>query len=115
MDNQIEIYVSADGHSQIEVALREESIWLNQKQISALFGTEIPAVNKRIRNILNDGELERKSTVSKMETVQQEGKRQVVRQLDVFNLDMILSVGYNQRVQILKDGIRILTFALQWC
>jgi hypothetical protein len=94
MENQIDIYISSDGLSQIEVTLKDESVWLNQKQISVLFGTEVPAINKHIRNILNDGELERKSAISKMEIVQQEGKRQVVRRLDVFNLDMILSIGY---------------------
>ncbi|MCF2518645.1 RhuM family protein [Dyadobacter sp. CY351] len=149
MENQIEIYVGADRNSQIEVTLQAENIWLSQKQIAALFGTEVPAINKHIRNILHEGELTREATISKMEIVQKEGKRHVVRQVDVFNLDMILSVGYrvnsgkatqfriwatqrlknyliegfainekrlaqkNQQVQTLKDGIRILSRAIE--
>ncbi|MCF2498272.1 RhuM family protein [Dyadobacter chenhuakuii] len=149
MENQIEIYVGADRNSQIEVTLQAENIWLSQKQIAALFGTEVPAINKHIRNILHEGELTRELTISKMEIVQKEGKRHVVRQVDIFNLDMILSVGYrvnsgkatqfriwatqrlknyliegfainekrlaqkNQQVQTLKDGIRILSRAIE--
>ena len=55
MENQIEIYQASDGHTQIKVNFVEQTIWLNQKQISALFGTEVPAINKHIKNILHDG------------------------------------------------------------
>ncbi len=149
MENQIEIYQSNDGQSQIEVIVRDETIWLSQKQIASLFGTEVPAINKHVKNILNDGELKPDATISKMEIVQKEGKRQVVRQVDVYNLDMILSIGYRvnsnkatsfriwatqrlkdyliqgyainekrlaqkqQQVQTLKDGIRILSRAIE--
>lgn len=149
MENQIEIYQNNDGQSHIEVIVRDETIWLSQKQIASLFGTEVPAINKHIKNILNDGELKPDATISKMEIVQTEGKRQVVRQVDVYNLDMILSIGYRvnsnkatnfriwatqrlkdyliqgyainekrlaqkqQQVQTLKDGIRILSRAIE--
>lgn len=149
MENQIEIYQSNNGQSHIEVIVRDETIWLSQKQIASLFGTEVPAINKHVKNILNDGELKSEATISKMEIVQTEGKRQVVRQVDVYNLDMILSVGYRvnsnkatsfriwatqrlkdyliqgyainekrlaqkqQQVQTLKDGIRILSRAIE--
>ncbi len=149
MENQIEIYQSNDGQTQIEVKFREETIWLTQKQIASLFGTEIPAINKHTKNIYKDGELKADLTVSKMEIVQFEGLRKVSRKLDVYNLDMILSIGYRvnssratqfrqwatqrlkdylvqgyainekrlaqkqQEIHILKDGIRILSRAIE--
>ncbi len=57
MENQIEIYQAGDGHTQIKVNFVEQTIWLNQKQISALFGTEVPAINKHIKNICMTGSL----------------------------------------------------------
>ena len=78
----------------LEVRLEEESVWLTQAQIAALFGIEVPAISKHIRNIYQSEELERKATVSKMEIVRQEGNRKVKRTIDIYNLDMILSIGY---------------------
>ena len=78
----------------LEVRLEEESVWLTQAQIAELFGTEVPAISKHIRNIYQCEELYREATVSKMEIVRQEGTRMVKRLVDVYNLDMILSVGY---------------------
>ncbi len=78
----------------LEVRLEEESVWLTQAQIAALFGIEIPAISKHIRNIYQSEELKRKATVSKMEIVRQEGNRMVKRTIDIYNLDMILSIGY---------------------
>jgi len=78
----------------LEVRLEEENVWLTQAQIAALFGTEIPAISKHIRNIYQSEELDRESTVSKMEIVRLEGNRKVRRSIDIYNLDMILSIGY---------------------
>ena len=78
----------------LEVRLEEESVWLTQAQIAALFGIEVPAISKHIRNIFQSEELERKATVSKMEIVRQEGNRKVKRTIEIYNLDMILSIGY---------------------
>ena len=78
----------------LEVRLEEESVWLTQAQIAALFGIEVPAISKHIRNIYQSEELERKATVSKMEIVRQEGNRKVKRTIEIYNLDMILSIGY---------------------
>ena len=78
----------------LEVRLEEESVWLTQAQIATLFGTEIPAISKHIRNIYQSEELDREATVSKMEIVRQEGNRTVKRTIDTYNLDMILSIGY---------------------
>jgi len=92
--NEIIIYQTTDNQTQIEVQFEKETIWLTQKQIAMVFGTEIPAINKHIKNIYKAGELDNEATVSKMEIVQQEGKRQVVRTIEHYNLDVILSVGY---------------------
>ena len=78
----------------LEVRLEEESVLLTQAQIAALFGIEVPAISKHIRNIYQSEELERKATVSKMEIVRQEGNRKVKRTIEIYNLDMILSIGY---------------------
>ena len=78
----------------LEVRLEEESVWLTQTQIAVLFGLEVPAISKHIRNIYQSEELERKATVSKMEIVRQEGNRKVKRTIEIYNLDMILSIGY---------------------
>jgi len=96
MENKIElvIYVDAGHEGPIEVILKDESIWLTQKQIADLFGTKIPAISKHIKNILIDNELRIESTVSKMEIVQREGKRLISRSTEVYNLDMVLSIGY---------------------
>ncbi len=83
-----------NGETELEVKLEQETVWLSQKQIASLLGTEVPAISKHISNILDDGELEKNSTVSKMEIVQEEGKRNVSRNVDHYSLDMIISVGY---------------------
>ena len=68
----------------LEVRLEEESVWLTQAQIAALFGIEVPAISKHIRNIYQSEELERKATVSKMEIVRQEGNRKVKRTIEIY-------------------------------
>jgi prophage maintenance system killer protein len=90
----IVIYQSSDKQPQIDVKFDGETVWLSQKQIAVVFGTEVPAINKHIKNIVSDGELAACATISKMEIIQTEGKRKVKRNIEVYNLDMILSVGY---------------------
>ncbi len=92
--NKILIYKSSDGKTEVEVKLENESVWLSQKQVADLFGTQVPAISKHISNIIEDGELDAISTISKMETVQKEGSRFVNRVIDHYNLDMIISIGY---------------------
>lgn len=94
---QIEIYQTKD--KRIEVKFEGDSVWLTQKQIASVFGTEIPAINKHITNILKTGELKALSTVSKMEIVQTEGMRKVTRRVEHYNLDMIISIGYRVNSQ----------------
>jgi hypothetical protein len=76
MENQIEIYTNLSGN-EISVNLKEETIWMSQKQIALLFGTEIPAIKKHIKNIFDSNELQPTSTISKMEIVQTEGRRTI--------------------------------------
>jgi prophage maintenance system killer protein len=91
---EIVLYRAADGGPALDVRLERESIWLTQVQMAELFGVNVPAVFKHIKNIYATGELESGATVSKMEIVRQEGSRKVRRAVDHYNLDMIISVGY---------------------
>ena len=91
---QVVVYQSEDGALQIEAKVLGETIWLPMSRIAELFGVNVPAVSKHVRNIYASKELKRKATVSKMETVRREGKRRVTRQVEYYNLDMIISVGY---------------------
>ncbi len=88
------MYRSAEQDISVNAVIRDETVWLTQKAKAELFGVEIPAISKHLTNIFAEGELEAEATLSKMEIVQQEGKRKVKRTLDFYNLDAIISVGY---------------------
>ena len=88
------LYSAPDGQVKVECILHNETIWLPQKRIAELFGVGVPAISKHLENIFTDGELVREATISILETVQQEGTRQVKRKLEFYNLDAIISVGY---------------------
>lgn len=90
--NEISIYQTESGS--VEVRLEKDSVWLSQEQMAALFDVQKAAISKHLKNIYASGELERAATVSKMETVQQEGTRRVARAIEHFNLDAAISVGY---------------------
>ncbi len=92
LENQLVIFEDKD--KKIEVQLKEETIWLTLNQIAYLFDVQKAAVSKHIKNIFQSGELEPESTVSKMETVRVEGKREVKRKITYYNLDVIIAVGY---------------------
>lgn len=92
-ENNIIIYNDANGEIKLDVSLQNDTVWLSQKQMALLFDVNIPAINKHIKNILADGELN-SSTISKMEIVQKEGRREVKREVEFYNLDMIISLGY---------------------
>ena len=91
---RIAIYKPRGGDIEVEVKLERETIWLALNQIAYLFDVQKAAISKHIKNIFTSGELNKASTVSKMETVQMEGKRRVKRILTYFNLDIIIAVGY---------------------
>lgn len=88
------LYESADGKTLVDVCLKDETVWLTQAVIAELFQTSIPNISMHIRNIYKEGELQAEATVKKFLTVRQEGSRKVRRELDHYNLDMIISVGY---------------------
>ena len=88
------LYTSASGDINVDVRLKDETVWLSQKSMADLFLVGVPAISKHLNNIFGSGELEESATVSKMEIVRSEGKRDVVRQVELYNLDAIISVGY---------------------
>lgn len=90
----IAIYEAADGQTQIDVRLAGETVWLNRQQMAQLFGRDVKTIGKHVNNVFQDGELARDSTVAKFATVQSEGDRAVERQIEHYNLDVIISVGY---------------------
>jgi len=94
---EIVIYVSDDGSSHLEVKLENETLWLSQKAMAELFEVGVPAISKHLKNIFEEGELEEKVVISKMETTTQhgaiEGKTQT-KETIFYNLDAIISVGY---------------------
>lgn len=91
---EILLYQTSDGDVRVECLFRDETIWLTQKAIAALFNVQVPTISKHLKNIFESGELSEKATVSKMETVRSEGKREVRRDVDFYNLDAIIAVGY---------------------
>ncbi|MCG2792590.1 MAG: virulence protein RhuM/Fic/DOC family protein [Weeksellaceae bacterium] len=90
----IELYQSSNGETQIEVRFDAETVWLSLNQISELFGRDKSVISRHIRNIYKEGELEMKSTVAKNATVQKEGERNIKREIEFYNLDAIISIGY---------------------
>ena len=91
---EVLLYSDESGKEYVSVVFKDETFWLTQKAMAELFSVNVPAVSKHLQNIYEEGELERDSTISKMETVQQEGERQVRRTVDHYNLDAIIAVGY---------------------
>jgi len=91
---EIILYQPDDKSTQIEVRVSDETIWLTQNQIVGLFDSSKANVSEHIKNILHSKELEAEATVRKFRTVQMEGNRNVIRNIDHYNLDMIISIGY---------------------
>ncbi len=101
MDNygEIVIYQTEDGLTKINVSMKNETVWLSLDQMAELFQRDKSTVSRHIRNVFEDGELVRESTVAKFATVQNEGNRKVERIIDYYNLDVIISVGYRVKSQ----------------
>ena len=94
MENNMLIYQDENGITKVSVRFDEDDIWLTQNQIAELYNTTKQNISLHINNIFNDGELSQNSTVKKYLTVQNEGGRKVNRNLDHYNLDMIIALGY---------------------
>ena len=88
------LYTSDDGKVNVGVVLKDETVWLTQRSLAELFGVKVPAISKHLTNIYETGELSKEATISILETVQQEGGREVCRKLEFYNLDAIIAVGY---------------------
>ena len=92
------ILYQPDGTLKLEVRLEDETVWLNRQQLAILFDRDVKTIGKHIGNALKE-ELANLETVAKFATVQKEGERNVIRQIEYYNLDMILSVGYRVKSQ----------------
>jgi len=92
--SEILIYQTDDGKTRIEVRLENEKVWLRQKLMAELFQVSVPTVNEHIRNLYDEGELQPAPTIRKFRIVQTEGSRQVSRDVDFYDINVIISVGY---------------------
>jgi prophage maintenance system killer protein len=109
MKSSLEIYRS-EGETQIEVRFENETVWLNRSQIAILFGRDIKTIGKHLTTIFSEGELVRLATVANFATVQNEGLREVERQIEFYNLDVIISLGYRVKS---KEGTHFRQWATQ--
>lgn len=91
------LYQTEDGQTRVQVRVLDETIWLTQKLLAELFQKDVRTINEHIQNVFEEGELEREPTIRKFRIVQLEGSRQVEREVEHYNLDVIISVGYRVR------------------
>lgn len=97
MNNKIIKFMNGDLQIDVTVSPNEETVWLNRNQLATLFDRDVKTIGKHINNALKE-ELD-SSTVAKFATVQKEGSRNITREIDYYNLDMIISVGYRVKSQ----------------
>ncbi len=93
-ESSIVLYTAADGKTQIDVKLDNETVWLTQQQMSVLFDTDRTSILRHIANIYKTSELDETATCAKIAQVRREGRREVRREVAYYNLDLIISVGY---------------------
>ena len=98
-NDQMLIYQSEDGSIKIDVRFEQDTVWLTLEQMSTLFGRDKSTISRHIKNVFEEGELATVATVAKFATVQVEGERTVRRNIDYYNLDVIISVGYRVKSQ----------------
>ena len=94
MNSEIVIYQNQNNQTEIEVRLNQETVWLSLNQMADLFNKAKSTISEHIKNVFAEGELENESTVRNFRTVQIEGERSVEREIEFYNLDVIISVGY---------------------
>ena len=99
-NNEIIIYQPADGVSEIRVYVQSETVWLGQSQLVELFQSSKANISEHIKHIFAEGELDRNQVVRKFRTVQKEGDREVSRDIEHYNLDLIISIGYRVKSQV---------------
>ena len=93
-NKQFVLYSTPNDTVKLDVLLENETLWLTQKAIAELFGVERSVITKHLKNIFNDAELDKERTCVKIAQVQKEGEREVIRDIEYYNLDAIISVGY---------------------
>ena len=98
-ENISNIIVYNDGELELKVSVEHESVWLNRNQIAELFGRDVKTIGKHISNVFDEKEVEKYSTVANFATVQNEGGRDVKRDIEYYNLDVIISIGYRVKSQ----------------
>lgn len=96
---EILFYQTEDGQTRVECRFEQENLWLTQALMAELFQVTVPTVNEHLKGLYADGELEPEATIRKFRIVRQEGSRQVTREIDHYNLDATLAVGYRVRSQ----------------
>ena len=103
-----DIVIFEDDTRQVEVRLEGETVWLTQKQMAGLFDKDVRTINEHVGNLFDEGELDPEGTIRKFRIVRQEGQRQVGREIEHYNLDVIISVGYRVKSQ---RGVRFRQWA----
>jgi hypothetical protein len=91
---EIIFYTAPEGNAHIEVFYELETFWLSQKKMAELFGVDVRTINEHLQNIFKTNELQAEATIRNFRIVQNEGGRQVTREIDFYNLDAIIAVGY---------------------
>ena len=94
MNNQVLLYQAEDGSLKTEVPIQSDTVWLTQKQMAELFNKDVRTINEHVQNIYTENELTSDSTIRKFRIVRDEGQRKVNRNIEHYNLDVIISVGY---------------------
>jgi len=97
--NEIIFYTTPQGDVRVEIYFEEETFWLTQKKMVELFDVEVPTINYHFKEIFQSAELQPEGTIRKIRIVQQEGAREVSREVEHYNLDAIISVGYRVNSQ----------------
>ncbi|MDO8861531.1 RhuM family protein [Haliea sp. E1-2-M8] len=108
-DLQVQIFTSQDGSAQLEVALERDTAWLSLDQMTALFQRDKSVISRHLRNVFTEGELQREAVVAKNATTAADGK---TYQIDYYNLDVIISVGYRVKSQ---RGVQFRQWATRNC
>jgi hypothetical protein len=96
-NSEIILYQTEDGRTRIQCRFENETLWLTQALIAELFEKDVRTINEHLLNIFDEGELGREATIRKFRIVRTEGKREVVREIEHYNLDAILAVGFRVR------------------
>lgn len=111
-NSEIIVFKSKDGHTEFNVVLDGEhnTVWTTEQQIMELFGKARRTIGEHIKNIYEEGELDKESTWREFRQVQQEGAREVARKVAIYNLDVIISVGYRVKSKV---GIEFRKWATQ--